>query len=75
MSRLDGDDFRAFAKTIGLNERQAAHALSRIADSMAANIDNVLADSPLAEEFAERFRCLVRSNLDKFPAWHSRNRS
>ena len=64
-ARIDGGDFRIFAKTIGLNERQTAHAFSRIADSLAAHLDEVIASSLLSDEFATRFRCLVRSNLDR----------
>ena len=64
-SRIDGGDFRVFAKTIGLNERQTAHAFSRIADGLAAHLDEVIASSLLSDEFATRFRCLVRANLDR----------
>ena len=67
-SRIDGGDFRVFAKTIGLNERQTDHAFSRIADSLAAHLDDVLSVSLLSDEFASRFRHLVRSNLDRLVA-------
>ena len=58
-------DFRVFAKTIGLNERQTDHAFSRIADSLAAYLDDVIASSLLSDEFATRFKKLVRSNLER----------
>ncbi|MBQ6925019.1 MAG: hypothetical protein IJQ73_10290 [Kiritimatiellae bacterium] len=64
-ARIDGGDFRVFAKTIGLNERQTAHAFSRIADSLAAHLDGVLACSLLSDEFATRFKRLVRTNIDR----------
>ena len=64
-ARIDGDDFRAFAKTIGLNERQARHAVSRIADSIAEDFDAAICDSRLSDEFASRFKRLVRANLDR----------
>ncbi len=64
-ARIDGDDLRAFAKTIGLNGRQAENAVSRVADSLAANMDCVLVESPLPDEFASKFKRLVRSNLDR----------
>ena len=64
-ARIDGDDFRAFAKTIGLSERQAVHAFSRIADTLMSNLDNVLVESPLTDEFATRFKHLVCSNLNR----------
>ena len=44
-ARIDGGNFRVFAKTIGLNERQTDHAFSRIADSVEANLGDVLAVS------------------------------
>ena len=64
-ARIDVGDFRVFAKTIGLNERQTAHAFSRIADSLAAHLDDVLAGSLLSDEFATRFKRLVRTNIDR----------
>lgn len=64
-ARIDGGDFRAFAKTIGLNERQTAHAFSRIADSLAAHLDDVLVQSPLTDEFATKFKHLAHSNLNR----------
>ena len=64
-ARIGGGDFRVFAKTIGLNERQTAHAFSRIADGLAAHLDEVIASSLLSDEFATRFRRLVRANLDR----------
>ena len=64
-ARINGGDFRVFAKTIGLNEHQTVHAFARIADSLAAHLDDVLAGSLLSDEFATRFKKLVRSNLDR----------
>ena len=64
-ARIDGDDLRAFAKTIGLNGRQAENAVSRVADSLAAYMDGVLAESPLPDEFAVKFKDLVRFNLGR----------
>lgn len=64
-ARIDGDDFRTFAKTIGLSERQAVHAFSRIADTLMSNLDNVIVESPLTDEFATRFKHLVCSNLNR----------
>ncbi len=66
-ARIGGGDFRAFAKTIGLNSRQADLAFSRIADSISANLGDV-GGGHLDGEFAERFRRLVRSNLDHLAA-------
>ena len=67
-ARIDGDDFRAFAKTIGLNERQTTRAVSRIADALSANLDGTLSESPLSDRFVAKFRCLVHSNLDRITA-------
>lgn len=64
-SKINGDDFFAFAKTIGMTERQAVRAISRIADSLIANVDDVLYTSPLLDEFAARFKQLVRANLNR----------
>jgi arginine deiminase len=64
-SKINGDDFLAFAKTIGMTERQAVRAISRIADSLIANVDDVLNASPLLDEFASRFRQLVYENLNR----------
>ena len=61
----DGDDFFAFAKTLGMTERQAVRAISRIVDSLIANMDDVLNASPLLDEFAARFKQLVRENLNR----------
>ena len=67
-AKIDGEDFMAFAKTIGLNGRQTEHAISRIADSIAANLDEVLCGSPLIDEFAGRFKKLVCGNLERIAA-------
>ena len=64
-AKINGGDFMAFAKTIGLNARQAEHAVLRIADSIAANLDKVLCESPLKDEFADRFKKLVCGNLER----------
>ena len=64
-ARIDGDDFRIFAKTIGLNERQTAKAVSRVVDALAAGIDAGLDDSPVSDEFVSGFARLVRANLDR----------
>ena len=61
----DGGDFRAFAKTIGLNERQTANAVSRVADALASSIDVGLGDSLVSDAFASGFARLVRANLDR----------
>ena len=60
-----GGDVRAFAKTIGLNERQAAKAVSRVADALASSLDAGLGDSLVSDEFASGFVRLVRANLDR----------
>lgn len=57
--------FFAFAKKIGMTDRQAVRAISRITDSLIANVDDVLYASPLLDEFAARFKQLVRENLDR----------
>ena len=64
-ARIDGGDFRTFAKTIGLNERQTANAVSRVADALASGIDAGLGDSLVSDEFASGFARLVRANLDR----------
>ena len=64
-ARIDGGDFRTFAKTIGLNERQTANAVSRVADALASGIDPGLGDSLVSDEFASGFARLVRANLDR----------
>lgn len=64
-AKIDGADILTFAKTIGLNERQTAHAVSRISDSLEANIDDVLRESPLSDEFAANFKRLVLAKLGK----------
>ena len=64
-ARIDGGDFRTFAKTIGLNERQTANAVSRVADALASSFDASLGDSPVSDEFASGFARLVRANLDR----------
>ena len=64
-ARIDGGDFRAFAKGIGLNERQTANAVSRVADALASSIDVGLGDSLVSDEFASGFARLVRANLDR----------
>ena len=64
-ARIDGEDFRAFAKTIGLNERQAAKTVSRVTGALAASIDAGLGDSPVSDEFASGFARLVRANIDR----------
>ena len=64
-SKINGDDFLAFAKTIGMTERQAVRAISRITDSLIANVDDVLYASPLSDEFSARFKQLVRANLNR----------
>jgi serine/threonine-protein kinase HipA len=62
-TKIDGDDFLSFAKTIGLNDRQATRAVSRIVDALSANLDDTLAESPLSDKFASRFLRLVRTNM------------
>ena len=64
-ARIDGGDFRAFAKAIGLNERQTDKMISHVADALAANIDACLGDSRVSDEFASGFARLVRANLDR----------
>jgi serine/threonine-protein kinase HipA len=64
-ARIDGGDFRAFAKTIGLNERQTANAISRVADALASSLDAGLGDSLVSDQFASDFARLVRANLDR----------
>ena len=64
-ARIDGGDFRTFAKTIGLNERQAAKAVSRVADALASSLDAGFGDSLVTDEFASGFARLVRANLDR----------
>jgi serine/threonine-protein kinase HipA len=64
-SKINGGDFLAFAKTIGMTGRQTARAMSRIADSLTANMDEVITASPLSDEFAARFQQLVRANLNR----------
>ena len=64
-SKINGDDFRAFAKTIGMSESQTVRAISRISDSLIANVDDVLNVSPLSDEFSARFKQLVRANLNR----------
>lgn len=64
-SKINGDDFRVFAKTIGMSESQTVRAVSRISDSLIANVDDVLNVSPLSDEFSARFKQLVRANLNR----------
>lgn len=64
-SKINGDDFRVFAKTIGMSESQTVRAISRISDSLIANVDDVLYASPLSDEFSARFKQLVRANLNR----------
>ena len=64
-ARIDGDDFREFAKTIGLNERQTLKAISRIADTLESSIDAGIGESLASDEFASGFARLVRTNLDR----------
>ena len=64
-ARIDGGDFRTFAKTIGLNERQAAKAVSRVADALASSLDAGFGDSLVTDEFASGFARLVHANLDR----------
>ena len=64
-SKINGDDFRVFAKTIGMSESQTVRAISRISDSLIANVDDVLNVSPLSDEFSARFKQLVRANLNR----------
>ena len=64
-ARIDGGDFRTFAKTIGLNERQTANAVSRVADALASSLNVGLGDSLVSDEFASGFVRLVRANLDR----------
>ena len=63
-SKINGDNFRAFAKTIGMTDRQTTRAISRVTDSLIANLGEVLRSSPLSDEFAARFERLVRTNLN-----------
>lgn len=48
-----------------MTDRQAVRAISRITDSLIANVDDVLYASPLLDEFAARFKQLVRANLNR----------
>ena len=64
-SKINGDDFRVFAKTIGMSESQTVRAISRISDSLIANVDDVLYASPLSDEFSARFKQLIRANLNR----------
>ena len=64
-AKIGRNDFIEFGKTIGLNERQVSRAVSRIIDALAANIDGVLAESQLTDEFADRFNKLVKRNIGK----------
>lgn len=64
-SKINDDDFRAFAKTIGMTDRQTTRAISRVTDSLIANLGEVLRSSPLPDEFAARFERLVRTNLNR----------
>ena len=62
-SKIGRNDFVEFGKTIGLNERQVSRAVSRIVDALAANIESVLAESLLTDEFADKFNKLVKRNV------------
>ena len=64
-ANINGRDFHAFANTIGMNERQTRHAISRISDSLSAYFDEVLRESPISDEFASRFKELVSAKLDR----------
>lgn len=64
-ARLDGGNFRTFARTIGLGGRQMDHAFSRIADSISAHLDDTLSSSHLSDEFASKLKRLVATNLDR----------
>jgi serine/threonine-protein kinase HipA len=64
-AKINGNDFLAFAKTLGMTERQAVRAISRIVDSLIANMDDVLCASPLSDEFSAKFKQLVRENLNR----------
>ena len=62
-ARIGRNDFIEFGKTIGLNGRQIARAVSRIIDALAASIESVLVESQLTDEFADRFNKLVKRNI------------
>ena len=64
-SKINGNDFRVFAKTIGMSESQTVRAISCISDSLIANVDDVLYASPLSDEFSARFKQLIRANLNR----------
>ena len=62
-AKIGKNDFMEFGKSIGLNERQIIRAISRIVDALAANIESVLAESLLTDEFADKFNKLVKRNV------------
>ena len=62
-ARIGRNDFIEFGKTIGLNGRQIARAVSRIIDALAASIESVLVESQLTDEFVDRFNKLVKRNI------------
>ncbi len=64
-AKIGRNDFIEFGKTIGLNERQISRAVSRIIDALAANIESVLVESQLTDEFADKFNKHVKRNIGK----------
>ncbi len=64
-AKINGEDFFIFAKTIGMTKQQTMRAISRITDSLIANVDEVIRSSPLSDEFASRFQQLVHMNLNR----------